>query len=168
MICLWKAKTYSLLNDLSLKKKNVIVAVGYVLNSTKSFFTTYFTVGTPYNSSSSDSFPTLVFGNYKRGFGRLINNFLKNTQRTLKNKARFCSDAKSLGSWSTIRLFTEWLPDRSRFCFLVSFRVSLGTSIFYLIIFCTYLSEWCLKANTAKVMMIQDWCKEIYSEMIGI
>ena len=41
---------FSLLNDLSLKKKNCIVAVRCVLWSAKFCFTTYFTVGTSYSN----------------------------------------------------------------------------------------------------------------------
>ena len=48
MICLWKEKIVSLLCDLSSKRKNVFVAVWFVLNSAKFYFTTYFTVGTTY------------------------------------------------------------------------------------------------------------------------
>ena len=60
MICLWKEDIVSLLYDFfleskniflavwfALRKKNVIVALQYVLNSTKFYFTSYFAVGIP-------------------------------------------------------------------------------------------------------------------------
>ena len=47
MICLWKVKIILLRSDLSLKRKHVFVAIGFVLISAKLYFTTYFTIGTP-------------------------------------------------------------------------------------------------------------------------
>ena len=44
---LFSKKNVSLLYDLSLKRKDVIAAVRYVLNSAKFYFTTYFTIDTP-------------------------------------------------------------------------------------------------------------------------
>ena len=44
-----KRKIVSLQYDLPLERKNVIVAVRYVLSTAKFYLTTYFTIGTPCN-----------------------------------------------------------------------------------------------------------------------